>query len=143
MRRIFQGFVVSLAVFLMVWVGGSVPASRASSLEVRHFDGTAYVTGGMGLDERSALEEAAREYNLKLSCAMTGGKYVADVRVVIRDASGRTVLDAATDGPWLFAKLPAGSYRIFATFGGVTHQRTVELSGSRQTVVNLFWRGSE
>src|SRR5690606_23588370 len=92
----------------------------------------------VGLDEREAmLQEAKQEgHNLKVVAAATGGAYLADVTIRIADAQGKEILQAAMDGPWLFAKLPAGRYTITADDGTESHKRTVQLpaTGTREVV---------
>ena len=141
-----KGIACIVPVLLASLMAVAAPAARAydgSPFGVMHYGSVAYLTGGVGLDERAALDREGRDYNLKLSFAMTGGKYVGGVRVVVRDASGGVALDAVSDGPWVFVRLPAGRYGVSATFGGATQTRTVELSPSRQTVVNLFWKDAD
>ncbi len=82
--------------------------------------GIPIASGGAGLDERDAMREIQRNYDLKLEFAMKSGEYVSDVKVDIQDATGKTVLSDVTDGPWFFAELPAGSYKVAVSFAGRT-----------------------
>lgn len=52
------------------------------------------------------------DYNLKRIFAVTAGNYLSDVEVQIRDTRGREVLETTSQGPWLFTKLPAGTYHV-------------------------------
>ena len=79
-----------------------------------------YVSGGIGLDESEALKAAAKDYPLALTfAAQVGGKadYVADVTVAIHDGQGKPVLRATSEGPYMLVKLPAGDYKVSATYG--------------------------
>lgn len=89
---------------------------RASgSLDVRHAGGIAYVTGGVGQDEADALRAVAPRYSMRATFASPSGTYLSDVGVRIEKPDGSVVFVARTDGPFLFAKLPPGRYRLVAT----------------------------
>ena len=80
-----------------------------------------------------------RDFNLKLVFANTSGAYVSDVKVTIVDASGHVVLDATSEGPLLMAKLPAGGYRVDATFGGHQESRKVTVAANKLITVDFRW----
>ncbi|MCK9394742.1 MAG: carboxypeptidase regulatory-like domain-containing protein [Methylobacter sp.] len=71
-----------------------------------------FVSGGVGTDERNALQAMRDDYNLTLLFSVKGtGEYVSDVKVRITDSSGNLVLESVSDGPMLFAKLKPDRYR--------------------------------
>ena len=94
-------------------------------------------TGGVGVEERAALE-GDDAYNLKVVSALATGQYLADVHVRIVDAAGTQVAEARTDGPWLLAALPPGRYRIIATFRGISQTRDFTAGAGRHEIV-LHW----
>jgi hypothetical protein len=98
-----------------------------------------YVTGGVGTDEQERMKALQQEgYNLSLVFAEQGtGAYLADVRVTVTDASGRTVLDATSDGPALVAKLPPGRYQVTADYRGMRQTRTI--NAGRAERVAFHW----
>lgn len=78
--------------------------------------GIAYISGGAGETEQQALSEAKGAYTFWLTTAAKGtGAFMASVQVRIMDGRGQTLLDRATDGPWLLVALPPGSYNVEAT----------------------------
>ena len=86
--------------------------------------GIEYVSGGVGQLQRQAMEAMSQDYNLRLTFARRGtGAYLADVKVTVENMKKETMLDVVSSGPMLFAKLPAGSYRVAAELGG---QRQVQ-----------------
>jgi hypothetical protein len=93
----------------------------------------------VGKDEREQLEAAAKDYNLKLIFARSSGAFVADVQVTITDAAGSTVVDATSNGPLFFAKLPAGDYRIEATYAGIAKNSSATVPGNGQSVLDFRW----
>ena len=128
-------------VFVCVWATAVLAqAPESFPIEPKHYGSIPYLSGGVGLDEREDLSRMTRDYNLKLSFAVTGGDYLGDVAVEVRDAGGRMVLEAVSEGPWFFAKLPPGRYTVVVRATGKSQQKTVQLSGRGQTVLNLFWK---
>jgi hypothetical protein len=101
-----------------------------------------YVTGGVGQDEADAFRQAQRDYSLALEFGnqtKPRAQFTADVKVLIRDARGNTVLDAVADGPFLLARLPAGRYTIRATQNGRTLDRVATVAGGKSTHVAFLW----
>ena len=108
-------------------------------LETKTDKGITYVSGGIGLDEREALRRVGQDYDLRLSFAEKAGNYLSDVEVVIKDAEGKTALEAISQGPWFFAKLPAGQYTILASMKGKTHQQMARVIAHGQTSLYFYW----
>ena len=111
----------------------------APPLMVKDYEGIPYVSGGIGLDEREALSATASEYNLKIVFALKEGNYLADASVLIKDAQGRTVLDAVSDGPWFYARLPAGQYAVTATMMEKANTEKVQIKPAGQSVLHFYW----
>lgn len=87
--------------------------------------------GGVGEEDRAAMEQKAADYNLRLTFARKGsGAYLSDVRVAIRNAQGTTLLDTVSAGPWLFARLPQGDFTVSATEDGRTLTQSVSIKGA-------------
>jgi hypothetical protein len=104
--------------------------------------GVHYLTGGIGAGEVQAFRKAQHEYPLALEFADKAtphNEFTADVKVVIRDAKGKTVLDAVSSGPFLFAKLAAGSYTIEATQNGRTLQRHATVAKGQSKHLGFLW----
>lgn len=98
-----------------------------------------YASGGVGDESLAQLTSISRDFNVKLVFALASGEYLSDVRVVIADAKGGTLLDTTADGPWLLAKLPAGKYRIAATLAGKEQQHEVSVGTTPLTTVDFRW----
>ena len=129
------------ALVLALWSGVAAAQNYPSAAAQPAAQGdVSYVSGGVGEEQQQRMQSLAREgYTLKLVFAEQGtGAYVADVRVVVNDASGRTVLDAVANGPAFFAKLPDGDYRVTLEHRGQRETRTLHASArAGQTVV--YW----
>ena len=106
---------------------------------VRSAGAIRYVSGGVGGESLEQLAAMARDFNVKLVFALASGDYLSDVRVLIADAQGHTLLDTVADGPWLLVRLPAGKYRIAATLGSQQQQREVSVGATQSTTVDFRW----
>ena len=123
----------------MLALGGAAHAQSGDGSPMRTASGIEYVTGGVGLQSRQQLAAQAGQYNLQLEFAYgPQGEYLADVQVDITDAKGASVLSTRTDGPWLLAKLPAGTYTVKASFGDVTRTQKVNVGAGKRRLVMVF-----
>jgi len=112
-------------VSFLVW-GGQASAQGVKTLST-----------GVGEEERVP----ASGYSVRFEFAELGGAYLAQVAVVIKDGSRKTVVELVSKGPWLWANLDPGLYRITATAANGRKQGaefTVE--AGRTEVVRLVWR---
>jgi hypothetical protein len=76
--------------------------------------GAQYISGGVSDDGMSAIDAEANAYSLRL-LFVSGGEYLANIGVTIKDAKGHSVLNATSEGPVLLAKVPPGRYAVVAT----------------------------
>lgn len=120
-----------------------LPAASAEDAVVHNMGNVAYVSGGVGDESIARLNSLRNEFNLKLVFALKSGAYLSDVRTVIADAKGRTVLDTTSDGPWLLTRLPAGSYQVVASSAGVSKKRQVSVAVGGLKTVDFRWDANE
>jgi len=130
----------AIALALLTVSAVLAPSASAKSDEiVRTPSGIVYVTGGVGSEAANLLKSMEMDFNLKLVLASTSGAYLSDVKVTIFDASGQVLLDATSEGPLLMAKLPAGAYRVDATFGGHPESREITVAAKTLSTVDFRW----
>ena len=80
-------------------------------------------------------------YSVRLEFAQLAGPYLANVKVVVSDAGGKAVVDTTSEGPWLFADLKPGQYRVVATAQDGAKQGAVfTVDGGGQQLIRLAWR---
>ena len=110
---------------------------------VQTFGSVTFVTGGIGLDESTAIKAAEKDFALSLLFAQAKrGEYLSDVKVSIKDKAGKTVLEAVSDGPMLLAKLPAGVYKVSAEHEGNTLVKTVRVATKGVARAAFVWQPS-
>jgi len=119
-------------------LGYGVGSAAAAHFKEGVSHGIAYMTGGVGADERADMARTARDFNLKLVFAEPSRPYLADVRVEIRDKSGTKLVDTSSDGPWFFARLPDGQYQVIVDHAGKKEERTVDAGVALQTLTFLW-----
>ena len=101
-----------------------------------------YLSGGIGKDESTAFEAESRAWPLAIQFAVTGGQraqFASDVQVTVRDAAGRTVLETASNGPFLLLRVAPGRYDVEASLQGVVKHRKVSVRKGASTKVMLAW----
>jgi hypothetical protein len=117
-----------------------IGTAQEEGLKVRSSGNISYISGGVGASEQQALEAAKADYNLRLLFAVTGsGEFLAGVPVTIADAAGQVVLQTVSDGPYLYARVPAGSYRVSAEHGGEVKTQAVTLPSGGAASQSFYW----
>lgn len=84
--------------------------------------GFPYLFGGLSSNEREAMEERAKGYNVKLVFAAKDGAFISGVSMMIATTERAEIVSLKTDGPWFFIGLPVGEYLVKATFRGETKE---------------------
>jgi len=98
-----------------------------------------YVSGGVGEESINRLTSLAGDFNLKLVFALKSGAYLSGVRVAVVDRTGKTLVDATSEGPWFMVRLPVGDYQISAALAGTVLAQKVTLDGKRLTTIDFRW----
>ena len=118
------------------------PTETAALPAVQKSGAVEYLSGGIGKDESTAFEAESRAWPLALQFAVTGGQraqFASDVQVTVRDAAGRTVLQTASNGPFLLLRVAPGRYDVEATLEGVAKRRQVSVRKGASTKMMLAW----
>lgn len=127
MKKVIAGAGLWFALGLMLAAGAARGEAPPMPAPARVADLT-YWSGGVGLDEREFMLAHRADYNLHLKFAAVGGAYLAGVMVTIENEKGHRLMSATADGPWFFAKLPQGRYKLVVKSGGESQERMVDLS---------------
>jgi hypothetical protein len=126
-------------VVLALSVGFAFAYTGPTFIKESSVNGIRYLTGGVGLEERSRLEAMAEDCNLKLVFALASGNYLANVAVEIEDSRGKKLIAQGSNGPWFFVKLPEGEYRVAVTHGEHKKVRRVKVGKELKTAM-FHWR---
>ena len=125
----------------------SVAPSEAVPLpEVKTTGNVSYVTGGIPYEQLPAFTRARGQYPLNIEIYEKEGiknGFTADAGVKLIDHSGNVVLDAKADGPFLWAKVPPGQYRLQTTLSGkMKESRVAVASGKVTRAIVVFPQGT-
>jgi hypothetical protein len=99
-----------------------------------------FVSGGVGGDERNAMQAIRADYNLSLLFSVQGsGEYLSDVKVSITDSKGNVFLETVADGPMLLASLKPGHYTVTAELDGQVAHKKATVVGNKRTSLSFIW----
>jgi hypothetical protein len=136
----------ALAATLGTLLVGAAPSRAASLPPVQMSGDVEYLSGGIGKDESTAIEAEGRQWPLTLEFALRENQhdvFTADVKVLVRDAKGRTALETESEGPFLLARLAPGPYLVEATLADKTlRQRVVVKQGQSAKAVFVWPAGT-
>lgn len=118
-------------------VAASLAALSNPSMAAGAAEG-AYISGGIGDDDPMIARKS--DYNLHLILAMKGsGEYLADIDISIENSKGAQIVNARSSGPFFYVNLPAGSYRVTASFDGKTLNKTTTIHESGARDLYFYW----
>lgn len=97
-----------------------------------------YITGGIGEEERSAVEAFKPEYNLHIMSASRDGHFEGDTHITLLDASGKELLNVP-GGPLFYAKLAPGRYIVKGASGEKTKEQAITIRAGKPVRVHFSW----
>ncbi len=109
-----------------------------SAVEPQQQNNIAFVTGGIGDEEREALNEAKARYNLHVLSSSRDGAFTGDTKLSIQDHKGNTLVTADA-GPLFYAALPAGKYVLMAENNGMEQKKPISIGKGGSSNVHLVW----
>ena len=91
--------------------------------------------GGISTEERAT----APDTGTRLVFFVRAGNFLSNVTVLVKDASGRELVNTVTLGPWLILNLPAGRYQVQASIAeGETQSLAIDVDGSSREYGFMF-----
>ena len=120
----------------------ALPVAAFADLQpVQVNDSVQYVTGGVGLDESTAIKAMRPDYPLTMVFAETTtygrNQYLYGVQVEVHQGNN-LIFNTRTLGPYLLVMIPPGSYRVTATHNGVPKTQTIKV-GTKPKQVAWTW----
>lgn len=123
-------------------VGASFSCTAADLPAVQHTGNNTFITGGIGLDESTAIKGAMKDWPLSVLFVQKDGaqaEYVANVRVKVSDHKGHTAIATESQGPYMLANVQPGAYRVEATLDNKTLQQDVEIKQGKPVKLTFLW----
>lgn len=90
----------------------SQPSVPPVDVETR-LNGVELACTGIGLEARS--DRRWGSYSVRVELSNSRNEYLTGGMITLRDASGRAMLSAQCDAPWLLLRLSPGPYSVEAT----------------------------
>lgn len=137
-RRIKVIFLAALMLLFAVY--GLADDYYSDIIETMQYEATTYMSGGFGSDERKALRAMGRNFSLKLVFAAKNGDYLSAVKVIVKDQRGEIWLEAVSEGPWFYVKLPRGKYQVQAAYKDRMIKKAATISPPKQTSLSYYWK---
>lgn len=133
---------IGAAVLGFLLVAGSAFAQTPDVHQERPLP-PAFISGGVGEEDRAELEATEKSYSFKLVLVGEGGVFLDDVHVTITDATKQEILVANTEGPILLVQLKPGKYNVRAEVQGLIQNQGVMIRKNRHTNITLRFPLSE
>lgn len=111
--------------------------ATTNAVQVQRANGIEYVSGGIGVESRAALQALQPEFALRVVFSTSDGEYFVADTVTVRNDSGQ-LLALSSVGPILMLKLPPGDYTVNTIYSGRTEQKQIKVGTTVQTV-NWRW----
>jgi hypothetical protein len=112
--------------------GGGLP-------QIQQQGDVSYVSGGVGLDESKALQQAQSQWPLSLRFTGPGSDFLADVHVRVVDAHNADVLNATSRGPYMLVKLRPGRYTVHAEYKDRDQSKSVTVPANGTAKSAFYW----
>jgi hypothetical protein len=104
---------------------------------------SAYVNGGIGLDEQAAMHRLATGFPLRIVFSENKKhEFLADIPIAISDSAGRPIFELRAAGPMLYVMLPQGRYKVSASYKGVIQTQGVVVAGRDGQDLHFHWDGN-
>jgi hypothetical protein len=107
-------------------------SAPVQAIPIQEHGAAKWACGGAGVEERETLASIRSASSLELLFVTEKrGGYLADVAVKLERADGTApALRFVSDGPICMMTVPAGAYRIEASFAGATRTQRVAVSSA-------------
>jgi hypothetical protein len=127
----------SLLPIVLLAITLSIPSAYAATPQQQN--NIPFITGGIGDEERTAIEAVKKEYNLYATSAGTSGEFTGDMHIMLLDKDGKPLLETDA-GPLFYAKLPDGQYTVDGTWKKQTKSEKFTISHGKPHTVHFSWK---
>ena len=117
----------------------SIPVGTLPPVQTR--GDISWLSGGVGMSQAKAFEQAAHRYPLTLEFILkpdrkgAPAEFTAAIPTTITDSHGKKIFSATSQGPFMLLKLPEGRYTVVAEHRGHKLERHVFVGRGHHRVV--------
>jgi hypothetical protein len=112
--------------------GGGLP-------QIQQQGDVSFVSGGVGLDESKALQQAQSQWPLSLRFTGPSAEFLADVHVRVVDAHNSEVLNTTARGPYMLVRVRPGRYTVHAQYKDNEQSRAVTVPAKGTAKTAFIW----
>ena len=112
--------------------------------DTHYVNAIAYVAGGIGSEESTAIEMESRQWPLMLQFSQVDekgwGVWISDIQVKIINSKNQEIFSAICDGPMMLINLAPGQYDVLGTYEGRAHKRPILIEANKPQKLSIFWK---
>lgn len=97
-----------------------------------------WLSGGIGDESREEMRQASGSYNVLVVFSDPQGSYLAAIPFAVTGPAGDEIVAGVSDGPLLYLRLPAATYRLAVQIDGVWQSRRIQPGTGRQPLRLTF-----
>ena len=133
MKKFSQRSLIRMGLSLLLLLAAQIIPAGAAEVKLQRQGEYTFITGGLNDEEAAFFEAQAPKYPIQLTFRHGGlTEGVKDVTVRVRDVRGEVVVEAVSQGPYLYINPPAsGRFTIEAELGKEKISMTKDLVGRR------------
>lgn len=142
MKKLILAATAFIAFLLMVMC--TAPLAIAAEAKVHTSDsGIRYATGGIGQDEVEEMRLIAKQFSLNIVFSEGAlGRAIDGANVEILNDQGKLIFAIDAANPLLYVDLPAGKYKVLATYNGLKQGVVVNVLGKGNQRLILNWKNT-
>jgi len=119
--------------------GGTIVVPTTNNLpKQEESNGIQFITGGIGDEERNALDTVKNQFSLHVVSTNKAGEFDGDTEVTVFSRKGDKII-SVTGGPIFYINLPTGSYTVQASSGGRTEKQNISVGSKSPSSAYFRW----
>jgi hypothetical protein len=120
------------------------PALAFSNPPIQMTQGIEYMCGGASREEAAFMRMVTPRWSARIELGINGGAQASEfpvpAKVQVRDKySGKTVMEALSQGPVMLARLDPGAYDVDVTLGGLTLTESLTVIAGLPAQAVFMW----
>jgi hypothetical protein len=126
-------------------LGATLPAHAAPNPPIQTAQGVEYMCGGTNKDEAAFMQMVAPRWAATIELGINGSpaqraSFPARAKVEVRERyTGRPIMEALSQGPYMLARLDPGAYDVNVTLGGLTLTQPLVVFAGIPSKATFMW----
>ena len=134
-----------LLVKSLIVVAILIPLSAIAQIpNTQYANEIAYIAGGIGTEESTAIEVESKHWPLMLQFSQVDekgwGVWISDIKVKIVNSKNQEIFSAICDGPMMLINLAPGQYDIVGIYEGIVQKRSVLILANKPQKISIYWK---